>query len=181
MDTPDLPPDGHEATGGADAAPERGIPLRWVESATAALLLAFAGLLIMDSLRLGTGWADDGPQSGYFPLRIGVGLALCSAWLLVQQLLRWSDTRQVFVGVGPLRDVTAVFVPTVLYVALIPWLGIYVPSTLLIAWFMRRQGGYGWPMVGGVSAGLTVLIFVLFERCFVQPLPKGPLEQWLGF
>lgn len=181
MDTPELPPDGTKLTEGADAAPVRGIPLRWVESVAAALLLVFAGLLIVDSQRLGIGWADDGPQSGYFPFRIGLGLALCSAWLLGQQLLRWSTTRQMFVEAGPLRDVTAVFVPTVLYVALIPWLGIYVPSALLIAWFMRRQGGYGWLLVGGVSAGLTVLIFVLFERCFVQPLPKGPLEQWLGF
>jgi hypothetical protein len=181
MDTSGLPPDGNEGLEHTEAAPRRGLSLRWVEAVTAALLLTFAGLLITDSQRLGIGWADDGPQSGYFPFRIGVGLALCSAWLLGQQLLRWSSNRQMFVEAGPLRDVVAVFLPTVLYVALIPWLGIYVPSALLIAWFMRRQGGYGWSMAGGVSVGLSVAIFVLFERCFVQPLPKGPLEQWLGF
>lgn len=164
-----------------DPAPARGWSLRWVELITAGLLLAFALLLIQDSLRLGTGWADDGPQSGYFPFRIGLGLALCSAWLLVQQLRRWSGTTQLFVEAGPLRDVAAVFLPTVAYVALIPWLGIYVPSALLIAWFMRRQGGYGWAKVGGVSVGIALLAFLLFERWFVQPLPKGPLEHWLGF
>ena len=162
-------------------APGRGWSLRWVELITAGLVLAFAGLLIWDSLRLGTGWADDGPQSGYFPFRIGLGLALCSAWLLAQQLRRWSTTTQRFVEAGALRDVAAVFVPTVIYVALIPWLGIYVPSALLIAAFMRRQGRYGWVRVALVSVGLVLLVFVLFERWFVQPLPKGPLEHWLGF
>lgn len=175
MDAQDQPGDAGGAT------ERRGLPQRWVELGTAAMLLAFAGLLILDSLRLGTGWADDGPQSGYFPFRIGLGLAACSGWLLVQQLRCWSSATQLFVERGPLLDVTAVFLPTVLYVALIPWLGIYVPSALLIAWFMRRQGGYAWVKVGAVSVGLVVLIFLLFERWFVQPLPKGPLEHWLGF
>ena len=163
------------------AARPGGIPLRWAELVTAALLLIFAGLLLKDSLRLGIGWADDGPQSGYFPFRIGLGLVACSGWVLVQQLRHWSGTTQRFVEAGPLKDVAAVFLPTVLYVALIPWLGIYVPSALLIAWFMRRQGGYAWVKVGAVSVGLVVLVFLLFERWFVQPLPKGPLEHWLGF
>jgi len=154
---------------------------RWVELFTWGGLTAFALLLVWDSLRLGTGWAEDGPQSGYFPLRIGLGPAACSGWLLVQQLQRWSVSTARFVEAGPLRDVTAVFLPTVAYVALIPWLGIYLPSALLIAWFMRRQGGYGWAKVGAVAVGLVLLAFLLFERCFVQPLPKGPLEHWLGF
>lgn len=162
-------------------APAHGWSQRWVELITAGLVMAFAGLLIQDSLRLGIGWADDGPQSGYFPFRIGLGLALCSGWLVLQQLRRWSATIQLFVEAGPLKDVAAVFLPTVVYVALIPWLGIYVPSGLLIGWFMRHQGGYGWAKVAVVSAGLPVLIFLLFERWFVQPLPKGPLEHWLGF
>jgi hypothetical protein len=152
-----------------------------VELVTAASLMAFALLLVWDSLRLGTGWAEEGPQSGYFPFRIGLGLAACSAWLLAQQLRRWSACTERFVEAGSLRDVAAVFIPTVVYVALIPWLGIYVPSALLIAWFMRRQGRYGWGRVGGVSTGIALLAFLLFERCFVQPLPKGPLEHWLGF
>ena len=162
-------------------APARGWSQRWVELITAGLILAFALLLLTDSLRLGIGWADDGPQSGYFPFRIGLGLALCSGWLLLQQLRRWGTATELFVEAGPLRDVAAVFLPTVAYVALIPWLGIYVPSALLIAWFMRRQGGYGWARVALVSAGVALLVFLLFERWFVQPLPKGPLEHWLGF
>ena len=171
-----------DAQDGQDRPAARGgWSLRWVELITAALLLGLALLLIRDSLRLGTGWADDGPQSGYFPFRIGLGLAACSAWLLAQQLWRWRTSTQRFVEAGPLRDVAAVFLPTAAYVALIPWLGLYLPSALLVAWFMRRQGGYPWAKVAGVAVGTALLVFLLFERCFVLPLPKGPLERWLGF
>ena len=35
-------------------------------------------------------------------------------------------------------------VPTAIYVALVPWIGIYAASVLLIAVFMRWLGHYGW-------------------------------------
>ncbi|MDT9000388.1 tripartite tricarboxylate transporter TctB family protein [Paucibacter sp. APW11] len=160
---------------------QAGLPLRWVELLLALLLVAGALLLISDSLRLGIGWADDGPRSGYFPFRIGIGLAVCSAWVAVQQLLAWRRTRTLFAEHGQLRDVAAVLLPTAVYVCLIPWLGIYLPSALLIAWFMWRNRGYRWWSVASVSVGVSMLVFIVFERWFTQPLPKGPIEHWLGF
>lgn len=159
----------------------RGLSQRSVELAAGLALLAFAALLINDALRLGIGWADDGPRSGYFPFRIGLALAACSAWLVLRQLMRWSATRELFASAAQLRDVLAVLLPLAVYVGSIAWLGIYVPSALLIAWFMRRQGGYGWARIAPVALGVALALFFLFERWFVQPLPKGPLERWLGF
>lgn len=159
----------------------RGASQRSVELVAALALLAFAALLIVDAVRLGIGWADDGPRSGYFPFRIGLALAACSGWLVVRQLMRWSATRELFASTAQLRDVAAVLVPLLAYVASIAWLGIYVPSALLIAWFMRRQGGYTWARVAPVALGVALALFFMFERWFVQPLPKGPLERWLGF
>jgi hypothetical protein len=31
-----------------------------------------------------------------------------------------------------------------------------------------------------VAAGVSVVFFLLFEVWFKLPLPKGPLESWLG-
>lgn len=159
----------------------RGVSQRSVELVAALALLAFATLLVVDAVRLGIGWADDGPRSGYFPFRIGLALAACSGWLVVRQLMRWSATRELFASTAQLRDVAAVLVPLGVYVASIAWLGIYLPSAFLIAWFMRRQGGYGWARIAPVALGVALALFFLFERWFVQPLPKGPLERWLGF
>jgi hypothetical protein len=68
----------------------------------------------------------------------------------------------------------------VIYVALVPFLGIYVSSALLIAGFMRWLGRYGWLMTIVISIALPILIYVTFEDWFLVPLPKGPLEDWLG-
>ena len=38
-----------------------------------------------------------------------------------------------------------------IYVAAVPWLGIYVASALLIAGFMRWLGRYGWPLTMVIS------------------------------
>ena len=43
------------------------VTTRWPELGVAALLIAVGALVVFDSVRLGTGWADDGPRSGYFP------------------------------------------------------------------------------------------------------------------
>jgi putative tricarboxylic transport membrane protein len=32
-----------------------------------------------------------------------------------------------------------------------------------------------------VSVLFPLLIFVVFERWFLVPMPKGPLEAWLGY
>jgi hypothetical protein len=71
-------------------------------------------------------------------------------------------------------------VPIVAYVALIALLGIYVASLLLIGFFMRRHGKYGWAVTAAVSIGVPLVFFAVFERWFLVPLIKGPLEQLLG-
>jgi len=72
-------------------------------------------------------------------------------------------------------------VPTGVYVALVPYIGIYVASTLLVALFMRWFGRYNWPIVAAVSVAVPVSTFLMFEIWFLVPLPKGPLENLLGY
>ena len=50
---------------------------------------------------------------------------------------------------------------------------------MLIAWFMRWLGKYRWLMVAPVAIGMPVLIYFVFEKWFLVPLPKGPIEEWL--
>lgn len=157
------------------------VSVRWPEVGVATLLLLIAALVITDSLRVGTGWADDGPRSGYFPFYIGLMLAAAAAWTLVGQLLRWRRTTAVFAEPGQLPMVWAVLWPMVIYVGLIAGLGIYVASAILIAYFMVRHGRHGWLFTAGVAVGVPLVFFLVFERWFLVPLPKGPLEQWLGF
>ena len=160
--------------------PVHTVHTRGPEVAVAALLLAIAGLVIADSLRVGIGWADDGPRSGYFPFYIGLLLAISSGWVLVAQLLRWRSDHQEFATRAQIGLVVSVLVPMVVYVGLIALLGIYVASALLIGFFMLRHGKYKARLALLVALGVPVFFFAVFEKWFLVPLPKGPLETWLG-
>jgi putative tricarboxylic transport membrane protein len=154
------------------------VSTRWPEVIVAGVLLVVALLVITDSLRSGIGWGDDGPRSGYFPFRIGLLLAGASVAILIGQLR--ARTVTAFAERAQLSMVVQVFVPIVVYVALIAVLGIYVASLTLIAYFMRRHGKYGWPLTAAVAVGVPLVFFGVFERWFLVPLIKGPLEALLG-
>lgn len=153
---------------------------RGPEAAVAALLMAIGLLVITDSLRVGIGWADDGPRSGYFPFYIGLLLSLSSGWVLVAQLLRWRSDRSEFATRAQIGLVVSVLVPMLLYVAVIFATGIYIASALLIGYFMFRHGRYRAKVALPVAIGVPLFFFAVFEKWFLVPLPKGPIEQWLG-
>jgi putative tricarboxylic transport membrane protein len=154
---------------------------RWPELIVALVLMGLAALVIVDSIRVGTGWAEDGPRSGYFPFYIGCLLLAASAWIFLGQLWRWRRADPAFAERAQVAMVVAVFVPMVVYVAAIFLLGIYLASALLIGYFMRRYGKYGWALTVPVSVGVPLFFFLVFERWFLVPLAKGPIERLLGF
>lgn len=167
----------------AEAAAERGPSQRSMEIATAVVLMAAGGIGMMDSLRIGAGWGADGPQSGYFPFWLGAILALASLGNLVVALRdhRRGARGPRFATWGQLSLVAQVFVPTAIYVAVIPLAGIYASSAVLVAYFMRRFGGFRMvtSLLSGAAAALVS--FVIFEIWFLVALPKGPLETALGY
>jgi len=151
-----------------------------MEIAVTLLFLIFGLVVSWDSYRLGAKWGSDGPQAGYFPFYIGVIIIICSAITLFQSLLIKAADNEPFVMRGQLKMVVLVMVPTIIYVALINWLGIYVASTIYIALFMWWLGKYSWVKYVSVSVGVSVAFFLMFEVWFKVPLPKGPLEAALG-
>jgi hypothetical protein len=166
--------------GGDQGAGSPPVATRWPELLTALLLAAIGALVIVDSLRVGAGWGDDGPRSGYFPFYIGVALLGSSLWVTLVQLSSWPRT-QVFATRAELGRVLTVLWPLVIFVALIKVLGIYVASAILIGWFMTRHGEHRVATRLAVALGVPLVFFFVFERWFVVPLPKGPLEALLGF
>jgi hypothetical protein len=157
--------------------------VRTWEIIVAAAFLVFGAVVIWDSHRLGSKWGSDGPQAGYFPFYIGVIICLSSVANLYSAIAKGDHGA--FVKWGQLRMILIVMVPSLFYVALManPWLslGMYVPSALFIAFFMRYLGKYGWGKIALVSVGTMVATFVMFEIWFKVPLPKGPLEAAFGF
>ena len=80
-----------------------------------------------------------------------------------------------------LKPVLTVLAPAVGMVTLTHVIGLYVAAALYIGFYMRLVGRHGWPSIGAVSIGVPLLTFVVFELWFLVPMPKGPLEGWLGY
>ncbi len=168
------------------AADERGASTFLVEIVVAAILILVGVVVMSDSLRVGAGWGADGPGPGYFPFYIGLVITVASAVTLIQTLVRArldraKKTASIFVTKGQFKLVLSVLIPTTIYVLLIPWLGLYVPSALFIGAFMWWLGGYRLTIILPVAIGVPVGAFLLFDIWFLLPMPKGPVEALLGF
>ena len=150
--------------------------------ALTALVIFFLGVVMMvDNYRIGAGWAADGPQSGYFPFRIGAILCIAAIVVFLRSLFGKQRQRELFVSWDRFRLVLLVLVPTAIYVLAIQFAGIYVASAIFIAAFMRVMDKYSWLKTVLVGAGTSVVMFWLFEIQFMVPLPKGPLEALFGY
>jgi putative tricarboxylic transport membrane protein len=153
--------------------------MRAADLTTALVLIAGGALVIWDSLRIGIGWGTDGPRSGFFPFWLAV--LMVGACLGIMARAVANKTGKPFVTRERLRPVLDVLWPATATVLLMHWIGLYVASALYMGFYMRRFGRYGWPAVLVVSIGFVVIVFVIFEIWFLVPMPKGPVEAYLGY
>lgn len=157
----------------------RGPRQRGVEIGVALFMAVLALIVIFGSWKVGVGWDASGPKAGFFPFYVGLIILIASAINLYHVFAGANDGR-LFATWSELRQVVSVTIPTGIYVLLVPVLGMYVSSILLIAVFMKWLGNYRWPAVLATAIGVPVLVFLVFENWFLIPLPKGPVEEWLG-
>ncbi|MGA0532952.1 tripartite tricarboxylate transporter TctB family protein [Hansschlegelia sp. KR7-227] len=160
------------------AAGGSGPSRRSVEIVVAGAILVLAAMVLWDSYGRGAGW-DGGPQSGFFPARVGWILAIASAFALINAIRRRDQGT--FATWGQLALVAQIFAPLAIYVAAIEWIGIYVSSAIFMAAFMVFLGSFRWWTTLVISALTPVIAFWVFELQFRVPLPKGPFEAWLGY
>lgn len=153
--------------------------MRVADLVTAAFLMLIGGVVIADAVRIGIGWGTDGPKSGFFPFWLGLIMVLMCVAIVVQALRR--APRPTFVSREQLRPVLKVLWPAVAMVVVMQWLGLYVAAAFYTGFSMRWIGRHSWLAVAAVAVGFPLVTFFLFEKWFLVPMPKGPLEAWLGY
>lgn len=164
-----------------ESAHHGGVSERTVGAFTAAVIFFVGVVMMVDNYTLGAGWSKDGPESGYFPFRIGAIVCVASIVVLLQTLFGKSRSTKTFVTWARLKLVLQVLLPTIAFVLAIQLVGIYVASALFIGAFMRVMDKSGWPKILLIGIGVTVTLFWMFEVQFMVPLPKGPLEALFGY
>jgi hypothetical protein len=158
---------------------DRGPYHRYVEIGVAVATALFAILVMIGSLQVGINWGVEGPKAGFFPFYVGLVILGCSVINLYKAATEIEAT-ELFASWSQLRAVMSVVLPTTLYVVLVPYIGIYLASLLLIAAFMKWLGRYPWGITLAIAIGVPLLTYMMFERWFLVPLPKGPIEDLLG-
>ena len=149
-----------------------------VEAGIALLIALFGVIVIFGSVKAGINWGTEGPRAGFFPFYVGIFIVVASAINLWHGLRVGDDG--LFAEWGQLRQVMSVLIPTAIYVGAMPFTGLYLASIIFIGWFMRWLGKYSWLTVAVVALGMPIVTYFIFERWFLVPLPKGPIEEWLG-
>jgi putative tricarboxylic transport membrane protein len=159
------------------------VSTRVMEVATGLVIIALGALVIFDTQRLGAGWGEMGPEPGYFPFWIGVLLTFAGVMNVMAAFLPGNKasgdvpfvTRQRF------KSVLQVYIPTVLYVVAMQYIGLYVAAALYIIGFMMLNGKYPIIKTLPYAIGVPIFLFLMFEVWFLIALPKGPIEAMLGF
>ena len=151
---------------------------RSLEAGTALITGAFGAAVVISSLDNGIGWSAAGVDAGTFPFIVGLIILSGSIFNLVQG---WLQARDVILRPSELKRLAALFVPAVIYVGVIPLIGMYVPSALYVfgalAW--HKRGAF---LFAGISAIATALaLYLIFELTFQISLPRGALGDALGF
>jgi hypothetical protein len=153
--------------------------MRTADLITASLLMALGGIVLYDAVHLGFRWGTDGPQSGFFPFWLAIILILVSIGVIAQAVRQKSP--KPFVSREQFILVLKVLLPAAGMVLFTQFIGLYVASALYLGFYTRWVGRHSWVTSIGLSAAIPVLIFVIFEKWFLVPMPKGPLETWLGY
>lgn len=154
-----------------------------MEIAVSVAFIAVAALVIYDSVRLGHRWGDSGPDAGYFPFYISLIMMMAAAGNLLVVVFgkaARAGNGKPFVTRDRFKPVLLVFVPMVIYISAMYYVGLYVASALFIGLFMRINGKYGLARILPVALAVPVIVYLMFELWFLVPLPKGPVENWLG-
>lgn len=161
-----------------DVEHRSGIATYIVEAVVAVCILIMGIVVVQGSRSLGSGWTSDGPGSGYFPFYIGLILCISGAGILYQAFK--NKNTEVFVDHEQLKRVLSVFIPALVYILAVQFVGLYVASVIYIALFMIILGKFS-PLKSIITSLLViVLFFFMFEVWFKVPLFKGQFNP-LGF
>ena len=134
-----------------------GISRHAVEVGVTIVLLALAGLIFYDTMRLGPGWGESGPQPGFFPFVLIIFLVAGAVGVMVLSAIK-PDRRPFFEVSDEIKDLLKVGIPIAIAVLAVRWAGLYVTSGVYLALFMAWYGRFRWyqALAGGLVLPLAM-------------------------
>lgn len=141
-----------------------------------ALILMATGLLVVgDSIRLGFGWGMSGPQAGFFPFYMGLGIVLCTFFIVAKaiRVYKKDGAGKPLVHKEGLTQILWVLLPAVGMVLFSELIGLHLATVFYLAFYMGVLGKIHWGKVILLSLVVPLVIYVVFDKIFLIPLPEG--------
>jgi len=145
--------------------------------------LAFALLgviVIADSIRLGFMWGMSGPESGFFPFYLGVGVVISSGIVFFNAFTQYKKegAGKPLMPPGALKSILWVLIPSTGMVVIMELVGLHIAAAIYLGFYMRAVGKIGWVTTLLVSIISPLSLYITFDKLFLIPLPQG---LWGGY
>ncbi|MHB8907472.1 MAG: tripartite tricarboxylate transporter TctB family protein [Syntrophales bacterium] len=137
-------------------------------------------IVIIDSIRLGFMWGMSGPESGFFPFYLGVGVAISSLIVFFNAFTRYKKEGAggTLMPPGALKPILWVLIPSTAMVVITEFVGLHIAAALFLAFYMRVVGKIGWTTTLLVGIISPLSLYIIFDKLFLIPLPQG---LWGGY
>ena len=157
--------------------------MRTADIVTGAIIMVFGLLVVFDSVRLGFGWEENGPQAGFYPFVMGMIMVIGCIIIIIQAIQRKGVARsdKPFIPREAVKPVLQVVIPATLMVAATEYIGLYLAAAIYMGIYMRWIGKHTWKAVLPIAIIVPSVTWYVFEKLFLIPMPQGSLMGWLPF
>jgi putative tricarboxylic transport membrane protein len=138
-------------------------------------LLAVGLLVLGDAIRLGFGWGMSGPEAGFFPFYMGLGIVICTFFIVLRgiRILKKEGTGKPLIMKGGMAQILWVLIPAIGVVLLTELIGLHLATVVYLAFYMGWVGKMHWAKVILLSILVPLVVYILFDKVFLIPLPEG--------
>ena len=147
-----------------------------------ALGLMLVGFIVLaDTIRLGFGWGMSGPEAGFFPFYMGLGIIICTFFIVLRGIktFKKEGPGKPIVVKGGLTQILWVLIPAAGMVLVTELIGLHLASLVFLVFYMRVVGKIRWTTVILVSVLIPLATYIVFDKLFLIPLPEGLWGKYL--
>jgi len=138
-------------------------------------LMAVGLLVLGDAIRLGFGWGMSGPEAGFFPFYMSLGIVICTSFIVLRgiKILKKEGTGKPLIKKGGLTQILWVLIPAAGMVLLTELIGLHMATVLYLVFYMGVVGKENWIKVVVLSILVPLVVYIVFDKLFLIPLPEG--------
>jgi putative tricarboxylic transport membrane protein len=153
------------------------------DTIVAILLMLIGVIVLVDTIRLGFGWGMSGPEPGFFPFYMALGVIICSLFVFRKAIKAYkkeaTGSGQPLIAKGGLAPILWVLLPSIGLVLLTELIGLHLATVVFLIFYMRVVGKIHWTTVILVAILLPAATFFVFDKLFLIPMPEGLWGKYL--